>query len=108
VAGLAINPMNQPHLSRIALCGYRHLLTQGPGQQPVLPGICRSLCGASLAERLLADIDLLQNTGLAELDTDLRRSLLEWYETQESNPYAHEIAAWLRGEYAFDPQCLTA
>jgi hypothetical protein len=36
-----------------------------------------------------------------------RRRLLDFYETQESNPHAQEIAAWLRGEYAFDPQCLT-
>jgi hyaluronoglucosaminidase len=107
VAGLAINPMNQPHLSRIALCGYRYMLAEGPGRQQVLPRVCRDLCGSSFAERLLADIDLLQNTGLAELHTDIRRSLLDWYGTEESNPYAQEIAAWLRGEYVFDPQCLT-
>jgi hyaluronoglucosaminidase len=108
VAGLAINPMNQPQLSRIALCGYRHLLTESRPQQPrVLPEICRNLCGSPVAERLLTDIDLLQNTGLAKLDADLRRSLLDWYGSQHDNPYAQEIAAWLRGEYAFDPQCLT-
>jgi len=51
VAGLAINPMNQPHLSRIALCGYRHLLTERRGRQQVLAAICRNLCGPSFAER---------------------------------------------------------
>jgi hyaluronoglucosaminidase len=109
VAGLAINPMNQPHLSRIALCAYRYLLAAStPERQQVLPGICRNLAGSSFADRLLADIDLLQNTGLADLDPDTRRSLLDWYGAEESNPYAQEIAAWLRGEYTFDPQCLTA
>jgi hyaluronoglucosaminidase len=106
VAGVAFNPMNQPHLSRIALRGFKNILTEGPGRD-FLPSICRELCGPLVAEHLLADIDLLQNKGLAELDADTRRRLLNWYERQRSNPYAEEVAAWLREEYAFDPQCLT-
>jgi hyaluronoglucosaminidase len=108
-AGLAINPMNQPYLSRIALCGYRQLLANGPGPErwPDLPAICRNLCGSPVAERLLADLDLLQNKGLDELDTATRDILLGRYAMQKSNPYAQEIVAWLRGEYEFDPQCLT-
>jgi hyaluronoglucosaminidase len=109
VAGFAINPMNQPHLSRIALCRYRNLLAKGPesGRRPVPPAICRDLGGSSFAERLLADHTLLQKAGLNQLDTDTRRRLLDWYGAEDSNPYAREITAWLRGEYAFDPQCLT-
>jgi hyaluronoglucosaminidase len=109
MAGLAINPMNQPYLSRIALCGYRQLLADRSesGTSQDLPGICRSLCGSPVAERLLADIDLLQNKGLAELDTDTRLHLLDRYGTEKSNRYAQEIVAWLHGEYVFDPQCLT-
>ena len=57
-------------------------------------------------QRLLADIDLLQNSGIAGLDADTRRTLLDWY-AGESSPYAQEITAWLRGDDAFDPQCLT-
>jgi hyaluronoglucosaminidase len=106
VAGVAINPMNQPHLSRIALRGFQNILTQGPGTD-FLPSICRELCGPIVAEHLLADIDLLQNKGLAQLDADTRRRLLNWYEKQRSNPFAAEVAAWLRGEYVFDPACLT-
>jgi hyaluronoglucosaminidase len=107
VAGVAINPMNQAYLSRIALWGYRHLLRHEGKAQPVLPEICRALCGPSVAERLLADTNLFQNAGLVKLGTDTRRKLLDWYESEKLNPYAQEIAAWLRGEYAFDPQCLT-
>jgi hyaluronoglucosaminidase len=107
VAGVAINPMNQAYLSRIALWGYRHLLRQEGKAQPVFPEICRDLCGPSVAERLLADTRLFQNAGLANLGTDTRRELLDWYESEKLSPYAQEIAAWLRGEYAFDPQCLT-
>jgi hypothetical protein len=109
VAGVAINPMNQAHLSRIALCGYRYLLAERPqsARQPALPAVCRDLVGSSFAERLLADGNSLQKTGLNQLDADTRRRLLDWYGAEESNPYAREISAWLRGEYVFDPQCLT-
>jgi len=94
-------------LSRIALWGYRHLLRHDGKAQPVLSEICRALCGPSVAERLLADTNLFQNAGLAKLGTDTRRNLLDWYESENLNLYAQEIAAWLRGAYAFDPQCLT-
>jgi hyaluronoglucosaminidase len=106
VAGVAFNPMNQPHLSRIALRGFQNIFTEGP-RQSVLPSICRELCGTLIAGHLLADTDLFQNEGLAELDTDTRRRLLGWYEEQQSSPFAGEIAAWLRGDYVFDPECLT-
>ena len=106
VAGVAINPMNQPYLSRIALRGFRNVFTKGPGQS-FLPAICRELCGPIIAVHLLAEIDLFQNKGLAQLGADTRHRLLDWYEKQRSNPFAAEVAAWLRGEYVFDPACLT-
>jgi hyaluronoglucosaminidase len=106
VAGVAINPMNQPYLSRIALRGYQSIFTEGPGQS-YLPSICRELCGPLIAEHLVADLEPLQSKGLAELDAQTRRRLLDWYEKQQPNPFAAEVAAWLRGEYVFDPQCLT-
>jgi len=107
-AGLAINPMNQPHLSRIALLGYRHLLTVGPDLPSALPGIYRELAGPRLAELLREDLVLLQNEGLSRLDESTRRRLLERYESETGNPYADEVAEFLRGEYVFDPQCLTS
>jgi hyaluronoglucosaminidase len=106
VAGLAINPMNQPHLSRIALAGYRRLLSGST--EDILAEVCRLLCGPSLMERLLDDADLLQITGLAGLDSKNRATLLDRYSRDSANAYAQEICSWLRGEYAFDPQCLTS
>jgi hypothetical protein len=107
-AGLAINPMNQPHLSRIALRGYRYLLTVGPDLSSALPGICRELAGPRLKELLIEDLGSLQNEGLARLDEATRQRLLDRYEREAGNPYADEVAAFLRGEYVFDPQCLTS
>ena len=105
-AGLAVNPMNQPHLSRIPLRGYRHLLTMESDLREVLPDICRELCGPRVAQFLLEDLELLQKSGLNQLDGD-RRGMLDRYEAEAGNPYAQEVAAFLRGEYVFDPQCLT-
>ena len=107
-AGLAINPMNQPHLSRIALCGYRHLLNVGPDLRTALPGICRELAGPRLAKLLSEDLELLQNEGLSQLDAPTQQRLLDRYLSETGNPYADEVAAFLRGEYVFDPQCLTS
>jgi hyaluronoglucosaminidase len=106
VAGLAINPMNQPHLSRIALCGYQHLLTQ-PSPHDFFPDVCRQLAGSPCAEWLLTDFDAFRHAAVVELRAEARRRLLNRYESEKASPYAQEIAAWLRDEYAFDPQCLT-
>jgi hyaluronoglucosaminidase len=108
VAGLAVNPMNQPHLSRIALAGYHHLLTAGRGLSEVFPSICRKLCGDSLGARVAEHAALFKDKRLDELDAPTRAQLLAVYEREAHNAFAAEIAAWLRGEYVFDPQCLTS
>jgi hyaluronoglucosaminidase len=104
-AGLAINGMNQPYMSQFALAGHQRLLS-GVKPDP-LPDICRQLCEQPLAVRVAADAHALQTIGLNGLDETARARLLERY-TPEVSPYAQEIVAWLQGEYAFDPQCLTA
>jgi hyaluronoglucosaminidase len=74
----------------------------------VLPRICRELAGPRLAELLSEDLELFQNEGLGRLDEAAQQRLLDRYESEVGNPYADEVAAFLRGEYVFDPQCLTS
>jgi hypothetical protein len=74
---------------------------------PTFAEVCGTLQDADFRQRLLTDLEDLQHKGLNALDDPARQVLLERYSAQESNPYAREITAWLRGEYAFDPQCLT-
>jgi len=105
-AGLAINPMNQPYLSRIALAGYRRLLS-GVVKDELLAQVCRALLQPSLATRLLTDTHRLQDVGLSGLDTDARQELLNRYSGYVDDPYARELCAWLGDAYAFDPECLT-
>jgi hypothetical protein len=107
VAGLAINPMNQPHLSRVALCGYRELLTGHLRGADSLRAACTGLCGPAFAAWVLEDFQDLQATGLGGLDVVALERLRERYGSEPANPYAQEITAWLRGDYAFDPACLT-
>jgi hyaluronoglucosaminidase len=102
VAGLAINPMNQAHLSRIALCRFRHLLVKNP-----VPADCWSLCGPTVAAQLQAYGGLMQKDGLSRIAPDTRAQLLTACESVEYNPYAKEIVGWLHHEYRFDPACLT-
>jgi hyaluronoglucosaminidase len=105
-AGLAVNPMNEAYLSRIAMSGYRRLLTH-PGHPLDLAAVCRELCTAATAARLAADAASFQVGGIDQLDPQIRASRLEWYGAQPADPFAHDVAAWLRGDYVFDPACLT-
>jgi len=105
-AGLAINPMNQPYLSRIPLAAYQRLLSGK--REGVLRGASHEICDSLFAERLLEDAHSLQTRGLAGLDSEARTALLSRYSAETENPYAQEISSWLHGEYAFDPECLTS
>lgn len=109
VAGHAVNPMNQPWLSQIPLASlplaYRE--KENYSAAAAFESICKNLCGNALAEQLLQDINLLQDRGLKNLDTQERQTLHATYQRFDSSPYAQEIIAWLNGEYQFDPACLT-
>jgi hyaluronoglucosaminidase len=104
VAGLAMNPMNQAHLSRISLCRLRQLLETDKTSIDCL----RALCGPTLARQFVAYAELLRNSSLNQMGTTMRDELLTRFESADDSPYAQEVAAWLRNEYVFDPQCLTA
>jgi hyaluronoglucosaminidase len=73
-----------------------------------LPEIFRELAGSRVGELLSEDCERLQSEGLNRLDEATRQRLLDRYEREAGNPYAEEVAAFLRGEYVFDPQCLTS
>lgn len=94
------NPMNQPWLSLPALAGLGRL--HGAA---TLPGdwLARQL-GRELWAKLQADAGRFRDPGLDGLPE--REALAAEY-AQLDGPAAAEVAGWLRGEYAFDPACLT-
>ncbi|MEE9327277.1 MAG: beta-N-acetylglucosaminidase domain-containing protein [Cocleimonas sp.] len=104
-SGHAVNPMNQPYLSRIPLQTLSDSYAQGIHYQAdqALDKSLKSNCGDALAKQLKNDIDNFQEKGLDNFELD---QLIKKYADLES-PYATEILAWLKGEYAFDPECLT-
>lgn len=109
VTGHALNPMNQPWLSQIALASLPRAYKEQNNYhaENVLNEICSQLCGEKLAEALLKDIPLLQDKGLNKFTTEEKNELLNRYTGFAKNPFCDEILAWLNGEYVFDPACLT-
>jgi hypothetical protein len=107
--GIAINPMNQPSLSRVALANYASLLSSAgtPLRDTPFESHLRSICGPPLAAAILADLDLFQNRGLSEIDEAARGKLIEKYRQFSPDGCALEIVAWLKDQYRFDPSCLT-
>lgn len=107
LAGHAVNPMNQPWLSRIPLVSLGQAYRSNT-PLPSLHSVCAQLCGVQLADYLVADIELLQDVGLAKLTSGQLDYLLPRYQPLAAqSAYAKEVCDWLLGEYAFDPACLT-
>jgi hypothetical protein len=110
--GHAVNPMNQPWLSRIPLYSLPRSYAYSADYDPedVLHEALSQLCGQGLAKQIISDIDILQAHGLDKMKPELRQRLVRQY-SRFDNPvdsqYAKEIIAWLNNEYAFDPACLT-
>ena len=107
VAGLVINPMNQPALSRLPLAAFAaRFLGMPSGSQMGFEALARSLCGDALGAELTASCDLFQNRGSATLDESDRLALIEKFSRHAPERCATEVVSWLRGEYEFDPHCL--
>lgn len=109
VAGHALNPMNQPWLSQLALASlpraYRE--HENYNSEKAFAEIAIELCGEPLAEVLLQDISLLQDKGLGKISEEEKAELMKHYSAFQQNVFCAEIIDWLNGGYAFDPACLT-
>jgi hypothetical protein len=102
LSGHLCNPMNQGLLSLPALAGLSGLYGRTGLDEEALARIL----GPSTWRKLSRDRYAFQHEGLSGLGESRRAQLLEEYAAL-SGPAAREIAGWLRGEYAFDPACLT-
>jgi hypothetical protein len=106
--GHCVNPMNQAELSKpvlVTLCElYRNRHAYRVEQ--ALRKALHSLCGRALAAQLLVDLPRFQSLGLNGLSEDDREQMRQVY-SQFREPMAAEVLGWLRGDYVFDPACLT-
>ncbi len=102
LTGHLCNAMNQGVLSLPALAGLAALYGG--------PAVPDSLLATALGERtwtcLQRDRDRFEDGGLSGLDERERARLAAEYDAI-AEPGAVEVAGWLRGEYSFDPACLT-
>jgi hypothetical protein len=107
VAGHFSNAMNQPLLSLPALAGLGQLYERGCADERWLAAVL----GPRTRESLSLDASVFGGSGLDDLPVDRARELAAHYEALAAEPGESaaglEVAQWLRGEYAFDPACLT-
>jgi hyaluronoglucosaminidase len=109
VSGLAINPMNQPALSRLPLASFAARFFGAPAgsRELAFERLAKLLCGDALGADLAAARDQFQNRGIAGLDEADRDSLIGTFSRYAPQRCAAEVVAWLGGQFAFDPRCLT-
>jgi hyaluronoglucosaminidase len=93
------NPMNQAQLSRYPLAGLGALY----GAPPLTLEEC---FGETMADQLTRDMKDFEAGGLDFLGAERREQLARIY-AELDHPAAAEVVAWLRGDYRFDPACLT-
>lgn len=102
IRGHLCNPMNQGILSLPALSGLAELYGNGGFDEEVLSRIL----GPLTWERLSRDRRVFELEGLSGLGEARCRQLASEY-GDLPGACAQEITQWLRGEYSFDPACLT-
>lgn len=103
VRGHLVNPMNQPWLSRIALCT---LEGRGVAAAASFSEAVQMVCPEPLAALLRRDVALFTQAGLDGIGGRAAAALRQEYGGID-HPCAREVVAWLSGEYQFDPACLT-
>lgn len=101
--GHLANPMNQAYLSRLPLAT---LYEAGADQAQRFERALRRVCPAALAVLLARDVERFTAGGLDSIGPAEKQRLIADYAIVD-HPGAAEVVAWLRGEYAFDPACLT-
>jgi hyaluronoglucosaminidase len=108
-AGHAVNPMNQAYLSQIPLLTLAMSYQQQQDYDPdaAFQKAAQTLCGEDFAQFLHTDLPYFQDLGLTKITPEQTAEFIARYEPFH-NAYSQELVDWLRGEYPFDPACLTA
>lgn len=100
--GHLCNPMNQGLLSLPALSGLAELY----GSRGLDDSALSRIMGSLTWEKLSRDRRMFEIEGLTGLGAQIRQQLASEY-GKLPGPAAQEITEWLRGDYEFDPACLT-
>lgn len=106
LSGHLCNAMNQGILSLPALSGLAELY----GDRDLDSELLAQALGPRTWTRLQADREDFEQLGLSGMGELRCRELAAEYQAiyrDSAEPAAIEVAGWLRGEYVFDPACLT-
>lgn len=107
INGHLCNPMSQANLSLIPLSSLACLHnTERSQNEFLLSQALDRYAGTITAALLEKDISAFQELGLLEFDDEQRELLMKRY-SNVPGACAAEICSWLRGDYTFDPECLT-
>lgn len=100
IAGHAINPALQPTLTAIPALTLAQSYRQGSDYcyGAAFRLAAEEVAGADLADQLLADLLVLQDTGLHRISAEKAASLKTIY-TSFDHPAAREVVRWLAGDY---------
>lgn len=105
-----VNPMNQCHLSRLALSTLPALYNDVNYNSVAACNAAQvSQLSFSMADVFAEDTTLFHQQGLDEIDEAQRLRLIEKYNrfAVAGEPAAIELCDWLNDGYKFDPACLT-
>jgi len=103
LAGHLCNPMNQAVLSLPGLSGLAQLYASGVLDSV---GLLKRVIGEATWEQLQRDGARFQQSGLDGMTAPEQARLVATYNRLPGQA-AREVVGWLRGEYEFDPTCLT-
>ena len=108
VAGLAVNPMNQSHLSRVPLQALaQRLQGRGSGSADArTDAAIDALHPEGLAAQLRADRRTFQEDGLDGMSRGEKAELIAAYSAHQ-HPAATEVVRWLKGDYIVSAAILT-
>lgn len=100
ISGHMINPALQPHLTAIPALTLALSYQQGDNYcyGAAFREAARLVAGDVMAEQLLADLLVLQDTGLHRMGAGRLKALEETYRYID-HPAAREVVRWLAGEY---------
>ncbi len=104
--GHFVNPMNQAELSKLSLLSLPQVYTQEHYDADAARKAAFATLPAKLALLLRRDWQHFQQNGLDAIGSSAQAGLLKDYSAID-HPAAAEVAGWLKGDYAFDPACLT-
>ena len=101
IAGHGINAALQPTLTSIPAITLAQSYKLGPDYEygKAFYLAARDVLGIKLADRLQADLLMLQDAGLGRLSAERKQALVHTYDGFD-HPAADEVLRWLAGDYA--------